>query len=288
MVEMVELLAILKRNNNNTLVIADELCKGTEDKSSNIIITYMLEILSKNHSSFITASHYHNLINLQSVKNLINDNDNHTKLLSIKHIKITYDAINDMLVYDRILLDGHGEMFYGLQIAKYLMKDNNFNNRTSEILNEYDNINNNKISKYNNNLYINECYLCNSKNNLETHHIIFQKDFDNNGINNNKFYIHKNNLSNLVILCNKCHDLIDNNTIIINGWLETSNGRILDYSYNNNIKSNKKYNDTIINFIKNIKLECNNESKLARCKIKEKLNIKISTNTINLIWNNKY
>ena len=245
--------------------------------------------LSKNHSSFITASHYHNLINLQSVKNLINHNNENTKLLNIKHIKITYDAINDMLIYDRILLDGHGEMFYGLQIAKYLMKDNNFNNRTSEILNEYDNINNNKKSHYNNNLYLNECYLCNSKNNLETHHIIFQKDFNNNGVNNNKFYIHKNNLSNLVVLCSKCHDLIDNNTITINGWIETSNGRLLDYKYNNdNIKINKKYNDNIINYITNIKIECNNEPKIARIKIKEKLNIKISTKTINLIWNNQY
>ena len=45
MVEMMELMAILKRNNNNTLVIADEICRGTEEKSANIIVSYMYVLL---------------------------------------------------------------------------------------------------------------------------------------------------------------------------------------------------------------------------------------------------
>jgi DNA mismatch repair ATPase MutS len=46
MVELTELMAILKRNNSNTLIIGDEICKGTEIKSANIIITYMLETIN--------------------------------------------------------------------------------------------------------------------------------------------------------------------------------------------------------------------------------------------------
>ena len=38
-VEMAELKAIIQRNNNNTLVLADELCRGTEYKSATIIVS---------------------------------------------------------------------------------------------------------------------------------------------------------------------------------------------------------------------------------------------------------
>ena len=95
MVEMMELMAILKRNNSNTLTIGDEICRGTEEKSANIIVCYILETLSKSHSSFITATHLHNIANLDSVKKLNN--------VRVKHLKLTYDSINDILIYDRNL-----------------------------------------------------------------------------------------------------------------------------------------------------------------------------------------
>ena len=41
MVEMIELMSILKRNDKNTLVIGDEICRGTEEKSANIIVAYI-------------------------------------------------------------------------------------------------------------------------------------------------------------------------------------------------------------------------------------------------------
>ena len=70
MVEMVELMAILKRNNKNTLVIGDEICRGTEEKSANILVAYMLEKLSENNTSFITATHLHQIAEMPSVKKL--------------------------------------------------------------------------------------------------------------------------------------------------------------------------------------------------------------------------
>ena len=66
--EISELRAIIKRSNENTLVIADEVCKGTEHKSSLIIVMTMLEILSKRKTSFITATHLHDLVNIERIK----------------------------------------------------------------------------------------------------------------------------------------------------------------------------------------------------------------------------
>jgi DNA mismatch repair protein MutS len=302
MSELLELLAIIKRNNSSTIILGDEICKGTEEKSANIIISYMLENFSKNKTSFITATHLHNLTKLNTIQNLKN--------IKIKHLKITLDEANDMLIYDRNLLDGQGDTFYGLQVAKYLMKDMFFNQRTTEILNEYDILTNNisienqKNSKYNSNLYINKCEICKSTEKLETHHIIWQKDFINN-INNNNYYIHKNDISNLVILCLSCHDQVDKGTIIINKWIETSNGKYLDYKITNIINKKHKYNDNIINYIydlkkilnslvlnelltsdnyNNISIELLNEIKLAQININDKFNIKISKKYIFNKW----
>jgi DNA mismatch repair protein MutS len=274
MVEMMELMAILKRNNNKTLVVADEIASGSEIKSGTIIICYMLEILSQSNTSFITATHLHDIANMECIKKLNN--------IKIKHLKLTFDSINDILIYDRFLLDGQGDTFYGLQVAKYLMKNNHFNDRTLEILNEYDNQNNIKKSKYNSKIYMEKCEICNKTNKLETHHIVWQKDFINN---NNKFYLQKNNESNLVTLCSLCHDKVDNDELIIYGWKETSSGRKFEYEINNNQKKKIKYNKELIEYIISFKDKVNNDSKMARIRIKEEFDIKISTKTILSFWN---
>jgi DNA mismatch repair protein MutS len=271
MVEMMELMAILKRNNKTTLVIGDELAKGTEFRSGIVIVSYMLEKLAESGTSFITATHIHDINKLDSIKKL--------ERVKTKHLKITHDNNNDMLIYERSLLDGQGETFYGLMVAKYLMKDKKFNERTSDILKEYDNINN-KTSKYNSNVYIDRCMICDSTTNLECHHIVWQKDFNNDNINMNKFHLQKNDSSNLVILCMKCHDMVDRGEIHINGWLDTSDGKIFDYKMiTPNVKEKKsKYKKEVLDFIKSMKDTCDN--KMIRIKIKEKFDIKISTKSI--------
>ena len=42
----------------------------------------------------------------------------------------------------------------------------------------------------------------------------------------NKF-IKKNQVSNLIILCNKCHDKIHSGEIEIDGWIMTSKGKTI-------------------------------------------------------------
>jgi len=97
-------------------------------------------------------------------------------------------------------------------------------------------------------------------------------------------HIQKNANYNLVCLCQSCHDLNDNQKIIIKGWDETNEGRKLNYSYNLNIEKKNKYSNEIIHFIRLLKNTL--DAKLSRIKIQEEYNIKVSTNTINSIWNN--
>ena len=274
MVEMIELTSILKRNNSKTLVIGDEICRGTETASANIIVAYMIKTLSEKNTTFITATHLHELVNLETIKKLQN--------VKAKHIKLSYDDINDELIYDRILSDGSGPNFYGLQVAKYLMKDTLFNDVTSNILDEYNNVSI-KQSKYNSDIYMVECKICNSKENLESHHIEFQKDFDSKKIHKKKLHYQKDASYNLVTLCSKCHDEIDRSKIIINGWKETTNGKDLDYYFNNKVDKKPKYDKELIDYIKNLKLE-NVDIKFAKIKIKEQFNKRLTDKTIINLW----
>jgi DNA mismatch repair protein MutS len=222
MVEMMELIAILKRNTNNTLVLGDEICRGTEEKSANIIVAYMLETLVESNTSFITATHLHSIANLPSVKNIQD--------IRICHLKINYDDKNDMLIYSRELTEGQGDKYYGVMVAKYLMKSDKFNNRTKELEMEYENYSIKK-SNYNKDVLMISCHICQDTKNLETHHINFQKDCDEVKVIK-KPHIKKNKPYNLVVLCSKCHDMIDRDEIVVEGWVKTSKDTILDYHKN--------------------------------------------------------
>jgi len=211
MVEMIELNAILNRNNKNTLVIADELCRGTEVDSANVIVVYMIEQLAKNKASFISASHLHKIMTFESIKSL--------ESIKAYHLDVKYHKNN--LIYNRELKEGQGREFYGLEIAKYIIEDENFSNRTLELSNKLEEL---KTSKYNSKLVMEKCELCDSKENLETHHIVFQKEFNKKLVNKKKFHLVKNDLNNLVCLCQKCHDEIDRKNINIKKW---NNGHLL-------------------------------------------------------------
>ena len=225
MVEMMELMAILKRNTNKTLVLGDEICRGTEEKSANIIVAYMLETLVKSNSSFITATHLHSIANLPSVRNIED--------IRICHLKINYDEKNDQLIYSRELTEGQGDKYYGVMVAKYLMKTDHFNNRTKELEMEYDDYYIKK-SNYNKDVLMIMCHICESTKKLETHHINFQKDCDDIKVKS-KPHIKKNQPYNLVVLCSKCHDEIDRGEIVVNGWVQTSKKIILDWYKNKNV-----------------------------------------------------
>ena len=216
--ELVELKAVLKRSGKKTLVLADEVCNGTENKSALIIVATMILMLLKSGTSFISATHLHELIKIDCISSL--------NKMGVYHISVKYD--NDNIIFDRQLLKGNGKEEYGLDFAKYLINDNTFNEISLDVKNELEN-NKFKLSRYNSNLIVEKCEICECKVNLETHHIEFQKNTDKNGfiLNKDKSHIHKNHLSNLIILCNKCHDMVHNNLIKIEGYKKGIKGRKL-------------------------------------------------------------
>jgi len=224
--EMMELNSIIKRSDCNTLVIGDEICKGTEHISGISLVASAITSLSKSDVSFIFATHLHEISTLDEITTLTN-----TKSY---HLKVDYDVANDRLIYDRSLHDGFGEMVYGITVARYIIKDKQFidtaNSIKNKLLNKYDSVISGKTSTYNKDVYVYECQLCGQKDEtshispLETHHVKFQKECKE-GFSIEKPHIKKNQQCNLIVLCNDCHDKIHAGKIFLDKYVLTSNGK---------------------------------------------------------------
>ena len=117
-VEMSELRTILNNATKNSLVLGDELCSGTETTSATSIFMAGVIQLHNRESSFIFATHFHEITNESRLKTLTN--------LSFKHMAVYYDAETDCLIYDRKLQDGPGISMYGLEVCKSLHLPNDF------------------------------------------------------------------------------------------------------------------------------------------------------------------
>ncbi len=226
--EMVELKAIMKRANPNTLVIGDEVCRSTEHISGNALVATSIIKLAESNASFIFATHLHEISKMERIKNL--------DKVKAFHISVDYDAKTDSLVYDRVLKEGPGEEIYGITVARHIIHDKEFIDLALEIKNEltnkYDSLISGKTSKYNSDVYVHKCEICGKEDiqshisQLETHHINFQKDCED-GFVKEKQHIPKDSKGNLVVICSKCHDDIHNNKINVKGTIMTSNGKRL-------------------------------------------------------------
>lgn len=229
--EMTELKSILSRSGPNTLVIGDEVCRGTEYLSANSIVAATLVNLANSCSSFIFATHLHELPLIPHIKNL--------KHFKTFHLTVSYDKSSDSLIFDRLLKPGPGNSFYGITVARYIINDHKFISLAQDIKNNILNVPNHvlssKSSKYNSNIYIHKCDLCHSLINpndpsFDTHHIHHQKDCKN-GFVIDKPHLPKNSSANLSILCKSCHRKVHNDpSFDIIGYINTSNGRKLQFN----------------------------------------------------------
>lgn len=199
-VELSEVLTIEKNMDKNTLVLGDELCRGTESASGTSITITILEMLIENQSSYIFSTHMHHLVEMEEITNISKEK------LRICHLEMIYDSVTDKLIYNRKLKDGPGDAIYGLETAKYLGFGKKFMERSMQIrnrlLNKSQNIISTKKSKYNKDVFVDSCLLCGKRINLESHHIKEQHKADLNGFIN---HVHKDSKYNLTILCNDCH-----------------------------------------------------------------------------------
>lgn len=222
-VEMSELRVILKMADRNSLVLGDELCSGTELDSALSIFVSGLMKLHANQSSFIFATHFHEILAFEEIIQL--------RKLRTYHMAVTFDRELDTLIYDRKLRDGSGPKTYGLEVCKSLYLDEKFLDNAYNIRNKYfpnsrGELSNN-TTKYNSKKIRGKCEMCKEKLGDEIHHMQQQKDSDERGFIGT---FHKNHPANLMSICTVCHDKIHSkeqpkNTMIIRK--KTTNGYML-------------------------------------------------------------
>lgn len=233
-VEMTELRNILQRCNKYSLVLGDEICSGTESTSALSIVASGIDHLVKKKSSFIFATHLHELTEIEVVKMHMNN------YINVKHIHINVE--NNKIYYERKLKDGKGSSTYGIEVCKSLDMPIEFMNTAENVKKDIEGYGKLIIephkSKYNNELYLSECAICKKKA-IDTHHINYQSNCDENGFFKD---FHKNTKHNLVPLCKECHNKEHNGNLNIKGYKSTSSGVILDYQFEDS-KNNIKYNE---------------------------------------------
>ena len=285
-VEMSELRSILKRSDNKSLVLGDEVCSGTETTSALSIVSAALKTLSDIKCSFIFTSHLHQLMDIKLVKDI--------QSLKVYHLKIEYDKTKELLIYKRKLEKGSGPAIYGLEVCKSMSLGDDFISLARNVQMEISDVDstllNDKHSNYNNELMMDKCQICNSKSE-HTHHIKEQNTADKNGIIDHH---HKNINHNLVQLCESCHHKVHNENLRIYGYHQTDQGIVLNYEYiqqdqiiNNKKKFNKKDLQTILNYKDDIDNKTLKKSNLIK-KLELEHHIQISGSTLNKVLRGEY
>ena len=203
-VEMSELRVILKLCSEDSLILGNELCAGTETESAlSIFVSGVIEMHKKN-SSFIFATHFHEIVHYQEVQDL-------SKMV-FKHMTVYYDVEQDALVYDRKLMDGPGNKMYGLEVCKSLHLPDDFLKQAYEIRSKYFPETSGSLtrnaSNYNASKIKGVCEICNNNLGTEIHHMQLQKFADKDGFitQQDGSVAHKNHKANLLTVCEKCHD----------------------------------------------------------------------------------
>ena len=208
-VEMSELRTILRLADDKSLILGDELCSGTESISATSIFVAGIKQLHDKKSTFIFATHLHEIIHYEEICELTG--------VVLKHMAVIFDREKGILVYDRKLRDGPGDNMYGLEVCKSLNLPESFLELAHNIRMKYNpssgSILSLKTSHYNSKKIVGVCEICKEDMGEEVHHLQHQADADNDGIIKvkNLAPFHKNKVANLVTLCEKCHDKMHHN-----------------------------------------------------------------------------
>jgi DNA mismatch repair protein MutS len=209
-VEMSELRTILNYADENSLILGDELCSGTENTSAVSIFVAGIQKMATMRSSFIFATHLHEIVGYDEIIEL--------KTVSLKHMSVIYNREKDCLEYDRKLRDGAGNSMYGLEVCKSLNLPPDFLDAAYAIREKYANTGTKtdvegrsilslKTSHYNSRKIMGLCEKCGKLMGKEVHHLEHQKEANADGIIvKNGVPFHKNIAANLMTVCEKCHD----------------------------------------------------------------------------------
>lgn len=195
-VEMSELRSILRLADTHSLVIGDELCKGTETESAVSLVAASIKWLADNRVKFVFATHLHKLTAIDCIKDLD---------IQVNHITSEYR--NGTLVFVRNLISGQGDTRYGIEVASQILGFPEITNNAMLIRNELNGGNTLKKSRYNKKIIMKQCHVCKTKQNLHTHHIEYQSSFEKDQTKQ------MNDVNNLIVLCATCHEKVHHNEI---------------------------------------------------------------------------
>ena len=137
MVEMNEVAQILKYSTENSLIILDEVGRGTSTFDGMSIARAVIEYIEKKiHAKTLFATHYHELTDLA-------DNDKSGK---IKNFCVAVKERDNEVVFLRRIKAGGADKSYGIQVAKLAGLPKSVMQRAEKILTELENSDNKKAS----------------------------------------------------------------------------------------------------------------------------------------------
>ena len=128
MVEMIEVANILNFATNNSLIILDEVGRGTSTFDGLSIAWAVVEYLSKKLSAkTLFATHYHELMQLEGLYE------------GIKNFCISIKEIGGKLVFLRKIMRGSATRSYGIEVASLAGLPNEIISRAKELIKEFEN-----------------------------------------------------------------------------------------------------------------------------------------------------
>lgn len=221
-VEMQGLSSMLRSSGPNTLVIADEMTRGTEIESSKVIFGAAVKLFQERGARFLMTTH---LRGLKEIFDRCGVNDS--------KIRTCHLACRDK-VFSRTLAEGEGvDDGYGVSIACSVIKDPRFALLARNALcpENCQKVQSLKQSRYNKHVSVGECAICGAQAS-ETHHIVPQKDAKDERKTFFPSGKHVHARSNLVGLCNACHVAVHLGKIHIDGYESTWEGIAFKWTTN--------------------------------------------------------
>ena len=122
MVEMMEVANILKNATDKSLVILDEIGRGTSTYDGLSIAWAVAEYVSKLKCKTLFATHYHELVELDG------------KIEGVKNYHITVKERGEDIIFLRKIVEGGTDESYGIHVAKLAGVPKEVTNRANEIL----------------------------------------------------------------------------------------------------------------------------------------------------------
>lgn len=125
MVEMWEVSNILKNATSRSLVLLDEVGRGTSTYDGLSIAWSVIEYISKNNNlkcKTLFATHYHELTKLEG------------NIEGVKNYSVAVSEVDDNIIFLRKIVEGGADQSYGIEVAKLAGLPNEVINRAKEIL----------------------------------------------------------------------------------------------------------------------------------------------------------